>query len=434
MKKTQISLLGLALFASAFLLSACGGKKDDALTLHFRYWGDGPEVTIISGLMRDFEKQNPGVRIKDERKIMNAQTYADSLTTEFAAGAGPDVIFMAAEIKDLLSEKDLLEDLSPLVAADAELDLKSYYPSVVERFSTDGRLLALPRDIAPFACVYYNKKLFDAKKVPYPTDDWDWDGLTSRAKALTERDSHGVAKVLGFADDWLMTGAWILSSGGQLVDNYAAPKRVTLDSEKAMRGVLQRWDLMYTHKVMPLAADNKALTGGTAGQFVNGTLAMFYSGIWKTPEFRSIKAFDWDIAMFPKGPEGVRGFDSGGSGYGIRKGVANKELAWKLVKYLAGPEGQKRLTGTGLTQPAIKSLAESPVFLDGQKPANKKMLLKAAMIATHPPASSKWLNFNTGVWNPIMDPIWVPGFDRAGVPALIKKAVSEGNAKLFEKK
>ncbi len=433
MKIRHALVLALVLFSSVFGLVACIGKKDNALTLRFRYWGDGDEVKIITGLLRDFEKQNPGVKIRDERKVMSGQTYADALSTEFAAGKGPDVIFMVAEIKDLLTEKGLLEDLSPMVAQDASLNLKDYYPSMVDRFSVDGHLYALPRDIAPFACIYYNKKLFDAKKVPYPTDDWNWKGLLDRAKALTERDSKGIGKVLGFADDWPMIGGWVLSSGGQMVDNYANPTKVTLDSEKALRGILFRWDMMFTHKVMPLTSDSKTLSQGSAGMFLNGTLAMYYCGVWKTPEFRKIDTFDWDFAMFPKGPDGTRGFDSGGSGYGISKGAANKELAWKLVRFLAGPEGQKAMATTGLTQPSIMSLADSPVFIDGQKPHNKKMLLKAAQIAVHPPASSKWLNFNTGVWAPITDVIWVQGFDRAKVADVVKRAVTEGNKKLFSK-
>jgi ABC-type glycerol-3-phosphate transport system substrate-binding protein len=175
------------------------------------------------------------------------------------------------------------------------------------------------------------------------------------------------------------------------------------------------------------------MNGGTMARFMNQQLAMYYSGIWKTPEFRPIKTFDWDIAMFPKGPTGIRSFESGGSGYGIRKGYEHKDLAWKLVRYLSGPEAQEKMATTGLTQPSIKSIAESKVFLDGQKPANKKFLLKAAEIAVHPPSGAEWLEFNTSVWGPTTDPIWVEGFD-GKIADVVKKATALGNQKFFNQK
>jgi multiple sugar transport system substrate-binding protein len=122
-----------------------------------------------------------------------------------------------------------------------------------------------------------------------------------------------------------------------------------------------------------------------------------------------------------------------GSGYGIASTATDPAAAWKLVRFLGGPEGQKLLATTGLAQPAIKKLAASKVFLDGQKPLNKKMLLKAAEKGYTSPALGSWSEFYDGIWRPQTDLIWTPDF-AGGEEAMIKAAVAQGNTLLFKKK
>jgi multiple sugar transport system substrate-binding protein len=146
---------------------------------------------------------------------------------------------------------------------------------------------------------------------------------------------------------------------------------------------------------------------GTSDLFVNGTSAMFLSGIWKTPTFRQqIKDFKWDVAMFPKGPTGVRAFGTGGSGYGILKTSGHKAEAWKLIKFISGENGAKRIAQTGLAQPAMQSVAAGPDFLDGKDPQNKKMLLEAVKYVKYMPMAKNSQEIQNGVIVPVLDKVW----------------------------
>ena len=185
------------------------------------------------------------------------------------------------------------------------------------------------------------------------------------------------------------------------------PTTYTFNNPTFVNALQYRVDLILKEKVMPGPSNMTAMGGmGTSDLFMNGTAAMFVSGIWKTPQFRDIKDFDWDIAMFPKGPTGLRGFPGGGSGYGILSTSKNKKAAWEFIKYIAGPEGQAKMASTGLAQPALKSVAESPAFQDGQKPLNKKMLLKAVDYSVYPPMAKNWLEIYQGTITPIFDGLW----------------------------
>ena len=50
-------------------------------------------------------------------------------------------------------------------------------PPKLAQMKWKGHLYALPYDFSNMA-IYYNKKMFDAAKVAYPTNDnWKWDDL-----------------------------------------------------------------------------------------------------------------------------------------------------------------------------------------------------------------------------------------------------------------
>jgi ABC-type glycerol-3-phosphate transport system substrate-binding protein len=160
---------------------------------------------------------------------------------------------------------------------------------------------------------------------------------------------------------------------------------------------------------MPAPA-NLAQQGGvgTGDMFMNGTAAMFLSGCWRIPVFReNIKNFKWDVAMFPKGPNGERALVGGGSGYGIVSSSKHKKEAWQLVSFLSSPEGQGRFATTGLIQPARIAVAQSPVFLDGKDPANKKLLLQAVDYALAYPMATNWREVYQGIITPILQKVWI---------------------------
>ncbi|MCX7953533.1 MAG: extracellular solute-binding protein, partial [Deltaproteobacteria bacterium] len=165
-----------------------------------------------------------------------------------------------------------------------------------------------------------------------------------------------------------------------------------------------------------------------SGMFISGKVAMFFSGIWKTPFFREIKTFDWDVVMFPKGPKGHRNFPTGGSGYAIVKYSKHKKEAWEIVKRLSGEQGQKDLAAIGLLQPAIRKLAESPAFLDGT-PKHKDIVLKAVPNIIFYPFYEKWDEINLSYIAPALDKVWN---NKETAEQAVKKIVPDINKKFFK--
>ncbi len=404
-----------------FTLNGCADKRDTGkgpVEIQVAFWGAPDELNIITNIINNWQRENPGIIVKLEHTPYRG--YVDKLLTRIAGRSAPDIIATEVDLFVTFQSKNVLLDLSPYVKGDLEFSENAFYPEIIERFTVNNKLYAVPRDTAPFACVYYNKKLFDDAGVPYPTDDWDVYDMLEKAKALTKRDIDGRVERYGF-----YAWAWqnfVYAFGGSIVDKVKKPARCALDSEKSLKGLEFYSDLITKYKVHPTSTAMSNLAMGVQGMFMTGRLAMFSSGIWETPALRRVNTFEWDVVMFPKGPEGKRGFGTGGSGYAILKTTGHPKEAYRVLKALAGKEAQTMLAKTGLTQPAMISVAEEWASDEEAVPSNKKMLIEAMQYVIYSPFSAGWREAKELYLNPVLDKIFSGRVDApSGIASVIDK-------------
>ena len=406
MKKFRLVAASLICLALVVLLgsTACskimGGTK-----IKISSWGTLEENQILVDIIADFKKKHPKIQVELQRIPFNE--YTTKLLTQIAGGLAPDVIFVEVNNFVDMYLRDALEPLNPYIQADG-VNMDAYYPQVKDRFTVDGQTYVIPRDTTPIGVIFYNKKAFDEAHVAYPTDDWTWDDFVAIGKKVKKVDASGKVTRWAFVDEWPIWDAWVYGAGGTFADDVKHPKKWTLATDpNSLKGIQFRADLMNKYKIM-LPPSGLAAMGamGTSDMFVNGSVAMYLSGIWPTPKFWGIKDFKWDVAMFPKNPNGYRAFGTGGSGYGILKSSKFKKEAWELVKYISGEEGAKKLAETGLAQPALMSAANSPMFLNGKDPQNKKMLFPAMEHVKYNPICKNWTEVHDSIMGPELDKVW----------------------------
>ncbi len=418
-----------ALFCLGLLLLAGACAQPEKTELRFLFWGDLAEIDAMIELIASFEKGHPAIKVKLEHFPVTKNYIHESLTY-FKHAAAPDVMFVEVNNYVIFRHNGMLLDLSALLAKDAEFSLQDYYPDVIKRFSVGDNLYAIPRDTAPICCVYYNKDLFDAAGVPYPREDWQWpQDFLPIAQSLTQYKAQGETEVYGFVDDWPNWDAFVLSNGGSYVDNSQYPGRITLDSPESIAAIRFRRDLVYKYKVTPSPAQLAAASVvDSTDLFTNQRAAMFLSGLWKTPYFREINDFAWDMVLFPKGPTGLRRFSTGGSGYAIVKSTAHPQQAWQLIKFLAGRPGQEALARSGVAQPANRTIAQSALFLDGRRPHNKHLLLEAVAHTEYTPNFIWWSEFQDAYLFPALNQIWD---GEPGIEELLRDVTERANRDFF---
>ncbi len=108
--------------------------------------------------------------------------------------------------------------------------------------------------------------------------------------------------------------------------------------------------------------------------FLDGDLGMWLASRADTPTFRTIKDFTWDVAPMPMKKTKATILHS--DAYCVAAPSKNKDATWDFIQYALGPRGQVVAAKLGRTVPSLKSIANSPAFLDPtQPPANSKVYL-----------------------------------------------------------
>jgi multiple sugar transport system substrate-binding protein len=421
-------LLPLLVAVMTLAMSACRKQVDDPNVVSIATFGSVEHIAKMNAKLAQLTKETG---IKTKAIFIPYGNYADKIVLQLADGKAPDVIWSEVSTYVPLQAKGAFKPLDEFIRRD-KVDIKIYYSGVMKRFTTGGKVYALPQDTAPIACLFYNKALFKKAGVPFPNDHWTWDDLLKAAQAITSPGDPSPSKVWGFKDNYGPDWAnWVYANGGTMTDDWLKPTRCTLDSPAAIEAVTFMRDLMLKHKVMPDEASRQSLGGVGEDLFMQGQLGMFRCGYWPTTKLRTQKGLDWDMAPFPKGPR-AKGFSwgTGGSGWAMSRDARDPEKAWAVIKFLGSEPVQQTWVESGDIQPSIIHLAHSPAFNGSVPPANKGFLLTAPDHALYAPTHPSWDSALISTISPRMDLI-VAG--KKDVVEGMKEITAAVNKELFDK-
>jgi multiple sugar transport system substrate-binding protein len=145
--------------------------------------------------------------------------------------------------------------------------------------------------------------------------------------------------------------------------------------------------LQTVHGVVPDALAQSAESNES--RFLNGTLAMYFNSRRGVPTYRTITAFEWDVAPLPRGsqPAGILHSD----GYCMAASSKEKDAAWRFIEFANSPAGQELVARTGRTVPSLRAVAESPAFLEpGKAPASSRVFLDTIDSVRQVPVMANW--------------------------------------------
>jgi multiple sugar transport system substrate-binding protein len=350
----------LVVLIASILLTACGGGATKGpVTISYMVWGAPEELAVWQQIVNDFEAANPNIKVSVE--VSDWDSYWEKLKTLLAANTPPDVFAMDAPLYLDYQTRGVLLNLQPYIDKSSGM-LDGFYPITLEAYKLDDGYYGLPRDFQTIV-LFYNKDMFDAAQVGYPTADWTYDDLRQAAMKLTkDTTGDGITDQYGFYSDvWDMELIWseaIWSWGGDVINTDHTK---TLIGEPVAREAWQYlYDLMFTDKSMP-DLNTSGQYGGDP--FQSGVVAMTTIGHWAVPGYATVE-FKWDVAPMPQSPSGGRTTSVNSAGFVIGKASKYPDQAWEFVKYCLSEAGQTRLTELGLAIPVLKSVATSPVFLE----------------------------------------------------------------------
>lgn len=345
-------LLVVALLVLVFA-GTVGAEKVELVWYHC--CGQQERNDIFNVWAREFEKQNPDIKIKG---INPPGTYNNVLSTAMASGAGPDVFWSGIAVWRFA---DLLLPLDDLYLKDPAIH--EILPVMIDAFRWNGKLIAIPYGINTHT-IFYNKNLLAESGLTMPRD-WDWDTAIAMAKQLT-KDRNGDGEI----DQWGLTLIERLHALTYGDNVYSADgKRVLINNPATIAG-LQLINDFLGGKLGVQHSSQIATNNQSA--LLSGQLAMGNRGVFDLPIWREKATFDWDIVMYPRLVVDGRSYRSSyfsPETWGICSYTKYPEQSKRFLSFLLQKEQMMEFGKLGAVIPTQTSVAVK-AFLNSSKPAN----------------------------------------------------------------
>jgi multiple sugar transport system substrate-binding protein len=439
-------LQGMAGLAGASLLAACGGTttpstggaaptaagaagataapaQTGGAQATVEWWDSqtGVDEEITKKMIDTFQQKNPDIKINRTYVAQDQGTQANQkLLTAIAGGNPPDIYKFDRFIVAQFAAQDFLTDLTEL-ASKSGVSQDDYFPFAWEEATYKGKLYALPYDTDTRA-LWYNKDIFkevglDPEKPPQNTTE-----LAEASEKLMKRDGN---KVTRFGFNPITDQAWAYTYGFAWKGEFQDPatKRITTSHPKVVEAMQWLADFAKSIGIDQLDAFVAACAGSNCNDandyFWTGQNAMVVSGDWKVSQAKRYKPdVQYGVVPFP-GPDGPAPHASwaGGWSWVVPKGAKNVEAAWKVVSWVAGPEGQDMFNKATYHIPTHKKTAEDPFY--SEDPLHKVFMDLLPVSHTRPPIPAGSL-----LWDELVkarDAIW----HGTSAPADALKAVDD---------
>jgi multiple sugar transport system substrate-binding protein len=343
----------LRLLAASILLGPCSLQA--ATTLKLVEVLTSPERTeTLKGLVANFEKENPGTHV--EIISLPWSSAFEKFATMVAAGDEPDVVEMPDRWLSLYVKNGKLENLEPYLAQWSETAGLNARALEIAR-AVDKTAYLLPYGLY-LRALLYNKILFKQA------------GIAAAPKTMDEfRDaSKKIAALPGKSGYCLRGGpgglnAWVMFDAAMAGNNtFFRPDGTSTFTDPGWVKGTSFMVSLYRDGLAPKDSVNWGFNEVVAG-FYSGTCAM----IDQDPDAliaiaARMKADQFGVAPFPKGPAGKAFPTIGYVGWSIFRNSSHKELDWKLIKAIDGPAANLIWNERVGALPVYKAAEKAPLY------------------------------------------------------------------------
>jgi sn-glycerol 3-phosphate transport system substrate-binding protein len=297
----------------------------------------GPITKIVDGLAADFEKENPGVKVRPIYSGSYQESIAKALTAVKSGEPPVTSILLSTDMYTLIDEDAIVPFDELVKTPDDQAWLKSFYPGFMENSQTGGKTWGIPFQRSTVV-LYYNKEAFKEAGLDPNKPPATWKEMVDYAQKLTKRDASGRVTQWGVQIPssgfpyWLFQGLAI-ENGVNLMNGAGTE---TYYDKPAVIEALQYWvDLVKKYKVHP---EGIVEWGTTPKDFFERKVAMVWTTTGNLTNVRSNAKFDFGVAMLPASKE--RGSPTGGGNFYLFKKStpAQREAAFKFIKWVTTPQ------------------------------------------------------------------------------------------------
>lgn len=361
-------ILGIVLF---FLMACQENKQNsgqqnfaDDSTLVFKHFKLANARQAFKKAIEQFEKNNPGVKVKEEILPSNTNVQHQFYVTSLEARSSDFDVFLIDVIwTPEFSLAGWLEDLSDLLPPE---ERNQFFQAPIEADLYQGKLYAIPWYIDA-GVLYYRKDLLQKYGFTPPAT---FEELVQQTQVILKNENQ--PDLNGFLwqgkqyEGLICTANEIISGfGGQIIDQQGTVHLTDKETQQALKWLKS---CIYDYKISPtwvLSADEES----TRLSFLNGNTLFLrnwpYCWTFFQREDSRVKG-KVGVTHMPGVPEKIGKSTLGGWQLAVNRFSTKKELAKRFVKFLASPQMQLQFALRVGTKPTRKPLYQNPVLIQEQ--------------------------------------------------------------------
>lgn len=373
MRNNKVVLLS-ALVACA-LMTGCKDDKKQTVSIEFMHSSVEQErQAVIGKLIARFEKENPGITVK--QVPVEEDAYNTKVTTLARSGALPEIIEISHDYAKVMDKEQLL-DRDAIQSAIATVGEQAFYDGVLRIVRTEDSAAWTGMPISAWIQgIWYKKSALEKAGLQPPRD---WQSLLSTAQALNDPQHKKFGIALPTAESVMTEQAFsqfALSNNANVFDANGA---VTIDTPQ----MAQALDFYQALSKTTMPGSNNVMEIKDA--FMNGATPMAIYSTYILP------------AVYSEGHPKDLGFvvprQKSPAVYGMITSLtittgqtdAETDAAKKFVVFMAQPQNAADwvLMSPGAALPVIRAVTDTPSYKDN--PVIKAFGdLPAQLIAQYP--------------------------------------------------
>ncbi|WP_167140575.1 sugar ABC transporter substrate-binding protein [Diaminobutyricimonas sp. TR449] len=360
MKRTALTTgVGVAA-ALGLVLTGCSGNAntgngDEGIVITYsNFISNAGNEENLQKIVDAFEEENDGITV--EVTTLPYADYFTTLQTDLAGGTVADVFDIEFANYAGYQESGVLAELK-------DVDTSVYQDSLADAYQTDGTQYALPSSFSNVV-LFYNKDLFDAAGLDYPTNDWTWAEEQQAGEALTDAAAGvwGDYQPISYHEYYKA----VAQAGGDFLNQDGT--KVAFNSPEGIKAA--EWLVGKSGSTMPTAEQGAGTPDFDSGLFAEGKLAMWHTGIWMFGNLADA-GFNWDIAVEPGDAKQASAMFS--NAVAVSAGSKNIEAAQKFAEFLTSSETMVDVRlDSGWELPPISDEAKLDSYLTKGAPENRQ--------------------------------------------------------------
>lgn len=370
--RTRLAVAGAVVAVLALSACAKGSATKDSssggtTTVHYMTFSAAPDhLKDLNAIVTAFEKANPKIKIAVE-----TAPYADYFTklqTAIAGGTAPDTFELDYGNFVTYAEGGSLADLAGPAKSDSGWDPSKLNSAALQAFYHDGTQYALPESFST-VLLFFNKKLFDAKHLAYPTADWTWADETAAATKLTDKSKgiYGEFQPVTFNEFYKAVD----QAGGSFLS--ADGKKATFNSPQGVAAA--KWLIDKPGTTMPTLKEIGNTPNFDTNLFTSGKLAMWINGNWQFDALKNVP-FDWDVVVEPGDTQKASAVFE--NAVAISKTSKNQDADFKWLDYLTtSQQSIDSRVNSSWELPPLSDASKLSGYLKITPPANRQAVMDA---------------------------------------------------------